>query len=392
MTVSVRRATDADFDAVMRHDERGFGNSHTPGWVEGMRRLFDMDRFLLGEVDGELAGIAGSVPFPMGVPGGQVDVEGVTWVSVLPTHRRRGVLRALMHAQLRGFAESGVTVAALMASQSGIYGRFGYGAATECRDVRIECRAATFRPEVPDPGGVRMVEADEPGIREVQRRWAAATPAGVLRHDVVWDLFDADPPEIRGGGSILFRLLHADGYASYRMDHARRTLVVRDFFAVTDEAHVALWRVLLGNDLVEGVETAECPLGDPLPFLLTDPRQVRTTRLRDGVWARLLDPAAALAARRYAVDVDLVLDIHDPVLPGPTRVHLTGGPDGATCAPTTDQPDASLGSSALGALYLGGQRAAPLARARLIEASPQVVRHIDAAFPADRSPVHGTDF
>jgi predicted acetyltransferase len=87
-----------------------------------------------------------------------------------------------------------------------------------------------------------------------------------------------------------------------------------------------------------------------------------------------------------------VLAVHDPVLGGHRRVHLVGGPDGATCFPSTAEPSASMGSSALGALYLGGQRAAPLARAGLIEASPQVVRRIDAAFPADRPPVHGTDF
>ena len=391
MSLTVRRATDADFDALMAHDQRGFGTTHTPAWTAAMRRLLDLDRFLFAEVDGVLAGVTGAVPFPMGVPGGQVDIEGVTWVSVLPTHRRRGVLRALMENQVAALAEAGCTVAALTASEGTLYGRYGYGAATEYRRIRIDRRFAAFRPEAPDPGGVRMITVDEARTHapEVHARWAAATPASVLRDPVLWDVFLDDPESERAGGTALFHLAHPDGYASYRMQHGRNTMIVRDLFAATPEAHAALWRVLLTGDFVSHLETTHSPPGDPLPFLLTDPRVVETTEVRDAVWIRVVDLSAALAARRYAAEVDLVLEVHDPQL-GTSRVRLTGGPDGAAAAPTDALPDVVLGSSALGSLYLGGHRASTLARAGLIEGAG--VAAMDAAFVADRPPMHGTDF
>jgi hypothetical protein len=93
VSLTVRRATDADFDALIRHDQRGFGTTHTATWIAGMRRLLDMERFLFAEEAGQPIGVTGALHVPMGVPGGRVDVEGVTWVSVLPTHRHRGALR-----------------------------------------------------------------------------------------------------------------------------------------------------------------------------------------------------------------------------------------------------------------------------------------------------------
>jgi hypothetical protein len=48
---------------------------------------------------------------------------------------------------------------------------------------------------------------------------------------------------------------------------------------------------------------------------------------------------------------------------------------------------------ALGPLLLGGQKAAPLAAAGLIEATgPAVVERIDTAFGTDRLPQHGSEF
>ncbi|MCF7551409.1 GNAT family N-acetyltransferase [Pseudonocardia sp. WMMC193] len=382
MDLTLRRAEAADFDALIQHDQRGFGTTHSEAWIAGMRRLLDLERFLFVEDAGRVVGVTGSVPFPMGVPGGQLDIEGVTWVSVLPTHRRRGVLRMLMAAQLETMTTA---VAALTASQGTLYGRYGYGAATETRRIRIDKRFARFRPEAPDPGGVRMISAREARAHapEVQARWAVGTPGSVLRHDVLWDLFLADPEEDRDGGTALFHLAHPDGYASYRLHHDRSTLVVRDLFAATPEAHAALWRVLLSGDFVSHLETGVSPPGDPLGFLLTDPRLVETSEVRDGVWIRVLDVPAALTARRYTAEVDVVLDVEG------SRYHVTGGPDGAECTPTAALPDVTLGHSALGTLYLGGHRATTLARAGLVEGD---AHRIDTAFLADRPPMHGTGF
>jgi predicted acetyltransferase len=133
-------------------------------------------------------------------------------------------------------------------------------------------------------------------------------------------------------------------------------------------------------------------LDDPLPQLLDDPRQLRTVALRDGMWVRLLDVPASLAARRYEVEFEAVLGVSDPLY-GDANYRLRGGPDGASCARTDCSPDVRLGVQALGAAYLGGPRLSFAAAGGLLECSDQrLLRRLDLAFLADRVPFHGTGF
>jgi len=184
--------------------------------------------------------------------------------------------------------------------------------------------------------------------------------------------------------------VHPDGFVSYRVHE--ETCRVYDHFAATDAAHAALWRTLLSLDLVETV-TARTTPDDPLPHLLTDPRQVRTTGAPDGMWARLLDVPAALAARRYAVEVDAVLEVGDPFLDRGGRFRLVGGPDGAECARVDRPADAHLGVDVLGALYFGAHRLRGfVAAGRAAVADAWLLRRLDVALTADRDPRYGTGF
>jgi predicted acetyltransferase len=397
---TVRPAAAADLPEIALVDGRAFGVRYTQEEIDTLvRPLFDPDRFLLAcdPDDGRILGVTGDYPFELTLPGGtSLPAAGVTWVSVATTHRRRGILRMLMHEQHRRLVERGYGVALLTASEAAIYGRFGYGPATVEHAVRIDRRRTGFRAGVPDPDGVRQVEVDEARrlAPDVHRRWCARTPGALSRSPAWWDNLLSDPEYRRRGASPLFHLLHADGYAAYRVAHGEvTTCLVVDLFAATDEAHLALWRVLLGLDLVDTVTSRACSPDDPLPFLLTDPRQVRTTDLRDGMWARVLDVPAALAGRRYAVEVDLVLEVHDAFLGLGGRFRLRGGPDGATCEATRAVPDVEADVAALGSLLLGGYRGHTLARAGLLRGpAPAPLRALDAAFAADASPRFGTDF
>jgi predicted acetyltransferase len=126
--------------------------------------------------------------------------------------------------------------------------------------------------------------------------------------------------------------------------------------------------------------------------LLTDPRQVQTTSLEDGLWSRVLDVPAALAARTYAVEIDVVLDVRDDFLQRGGRVRLHGGPEGATCTPTDLSADLALPVATLGPLLFGGGRASTYARAGRATGTPGALRRVDAAFATDREPLHGTGF
>lgn len=392
---TLRRATADDLPALFEADGRGFGFHYTEQAREDATPTLDPSRFLVA-VDGDtIVGVTGSYAFDVTPPGGKpVATEGVTWVSVAPTHRRRGVLRALFDEQHRGFVAAGTPLAVLTASEGGIYGRFGYGPATVDRTVEVNRAQAVLRAGVPDPGGVRYATPAEFADRapDVHARWCAVTPGAVSRGPAWWRRHVLDREYVRGGASAMFHLVHPDGFASYRIQDDVCRVV--DLVAVTGEAHVALWRVLLALDLVDVVRT-RMALGadDPLPFLLTDPRAVRQTDDRHGMWARVLDVPAALSARRYATEVDAVLEVHDGVWGRGGRFHLVGGPDGADCTASVREPDAHVEVGALGAVYFGGHRLRTLVAAgRASVADPRTLRRLDLALTADADPRYGTSF
>lgn len=396
-SVTLRRATATDLPAMAEADGRSFGEQYTDEHLDDIRAYFDPDRYLLAEDAGEIVGITGSYPFDVTLPGGApLPAAGVSWVSVAVTHRRRGILRALMAEQHRWFLADGLAVSLLTASEGGIYGRFGYGIATEHREVEINRRRAAFRFDVPDPGGVRQVGTPE--LRriapEIHRRWVEQTPGALARSDRWWDALLADRPRNRRGASALFHLAHPDGYVSYRIDHSTQTCRISDMATATDEAYIALWRTLLALDIVETVSARSLAAAEPLQFLFADPRQLRTVGQHDGMWARVLDAPAALSARRYATEVDVVLDVRDPFLDRGGRFRLRGGPDGAECTPAdAGAPVVGIEVAALGSLLFGGAQAGSLARAGLLRADdPAVLRRLATAFQGERTPQHGTEF
>lgn len=399
MDITIRHAVRDDFDEIAQVDQASFGEEMSTEMVEQALMIIEPDRFLVACDGPRIVGVAGHFPFDMTVPGGQLPVGGVTWVSVDVTHRRRGVLTALMTHQLGELRAQGLPLSILVASESAIYGRFGYGAATAMRKTEIHRRRARLRTPG-DAGAVRRVNAAEARalMPAVHERWRVQTPGAIARSDAWWDRLVEDREWQRHGMSPRFYLVHDGGYVAYRIKtewndgDPSHLCGIEDYVIATPEAHRDLWQVLLGLDLVGTIETYRIPVDDPLPYLIDDARQVRTTHVGDGIWARPLDVPAMLAARRYALDIDVVLDVTDAMF-GDTRVRLQGGPDGASCAPSADPADARLDAATLGTVYLGGTRLAPLAAAgKLSVADPALLTRLDRALLADRAPTHGTQF
>ncbi len=396
-SLDVRHAQVADMPAVHLADGRAFGEHQAPATIAIFDTLMSADDHVLAFDGDTVVGVTARMALRMTLPGGaQVDAAGISAVSVAATHRRRGVLRQIFTTQHRELLDSGIALSALTASEATIYGRFGYGNATVANRVDIDRRHVSFRPSAPDPGGVRQIEADEARalLPEVHSRWQHRTPGALHRNHLWWDWQLADQPEDRAGASALFFLVHPDGYATYRVasgERGRRADVV-ELAAATDAAHAALWRVLMGLDIL-GTVTATVAPDDPLPFLLTDSRAVRVTNSRDGMWVRLLDVPAALAARRYGTELDVVAQVSNDFLGQGGRFRLRGGPDGAECTRTDAPAQVHTDVAALGSLHLGGHRARTLHRAGLLGVDdPAVLHRLDLAFGADRAPVHGTDF
>lgn len=399
MDIAIRTATGEDFSEIAAVDGISFGTHYSDEELADALKIVEPTRFLVATDAQRIVGVTGDFPFHMTVPGGTLPVPGVTWVSVDPTYRRRGILRALMNRQLRDFAERGVPASILTASEGSIYGRFGYGAASHVSKTVIDRRRAELNVGG-DAGTVtRMSNAQaRERLPDIHRRWQEITPGAVNRTEAWWDFLLLDREFQRGGMSALFHLVHADGYVSYRVKSdwgdgdPKHLCWIVDDVAITAEAHAALWEVLLGLDLFGSIETYRLPADDPLHYSLSDARQVRTTAIADGLWLRAIDVPAMLSARRYAIEVEAVIEVHDELF-GDGCYLLQGGPDGASCQRCERTPDLSLGVSALGAAYLGGVRLSALARAGQVVATNavQLIR-LDRALLADRVPVHGTSF
>src|SRR5262245_44627875 len=195
---------------------------------------------------GDVVGVAGSFALQMTLPGGAVvPTAGVTWVSVAVTHRRQGLLRRLMEAIHRDIDDRGEPLAALTASEGGIYERFGYGIASPRRVCAIDRRRAEFQERFrPDPGSVRLVDA-EAAADEIAKVWDRfrTTRAGEIARSETWHrvvFADQGPAQIHA--------IHPDGYASWKIEpkwnhgHPAHELWLSTMAPITPEAHAALWQ------------------------------------------------------------------------------------------------------------------------------------------------------
>jgi predicted acetyltransferase len=382
-------------DDVFAACVQGFGHTaFEPGTAEKEKTVWELDRTWVAEDDGRYVATATSYSFEMTVPGGaRVPVAGVAQVAVLPTHRRRGLLRDVLGAVLAQAAEKGEHYAILNASDAGIYGRFGFGHAD--RVLRIELEADHIELIVPTAAGrVRLVGRDDalPLLAELYDRFGRERPGAVGRTDAWWKLVLDEKPSWRGIGDPFVAVHHdeadqPDGYVIYRgrehweRGHAAGRVEVRELEAASGEVEAALWRFLCDIDLRTRVVAYPRPSDEPLRWRLSRPRRAWVTETVDLLWCRPLDVAACLAGRRYAVEDSLVLGITDASRPDQAGTYrVTGGPDGAECARVDDDPDAELDVSVLGSIVLGGIDAAELAAAGRITGAPEATARVDRFF------------
>jgi predicted acetyltransferase len=393
-SILIEIPTEADWDDTFRTVSAAFHDDVDEAASAAERAVYEPERALLARRAGEIVGTAAILTRQLGVPGSVVPAAHVTFVSVVPTARRQGILTLFMRRQFEDIRAAGEPIAVLWASEGRIYQRFGYGLAARKLGLTIEARELSFT--VPAGGTGRLREGTPTELRDdlvkIYDEAYALRPGWSERGPRHWDYRLSDLEQWRRGATSLRAVIHegdqgTDGYALWRVgrnwtDNGPNGEVrILELVTTSPEAYTALWRFLLDVDLTRSVTHWSVAEDEPLTYMVNEPRRMGA-KLTDALWVRVLDVAKALAARRYATDISTVIEVTDAQVPANSgRYRLQGSLSSATCESTVDQPELACDIRALGAAYLGGASLVSLAAAGLVrELAPGALYRASAAF------------
>lgn len=399
--LELRIATDDDFTGLAKLTSGAFLHDLDDDEIDVHRMIYEPGRTYLVCDGPAFVGTGAVLTRDLSVPGAVLPAAHVTGVAVASTHRRRGVLSSIMGKLLSDVREGGVEpLAVLWASESAIYGRFGYGLASWRTLYDITVRETSVPGTLPPGAQLRGAVPSEvtAELSAVFDRVRSVRPGISSRPGRWWEHLTADAKSWRNGMSAERAVIYEDGegprgYALYRVKsgwgHAGPDGDVRvsEVVAETPEATAALWRFLLSIDLVRTVKYNYGAVDDPLPYIVTGPDGLGAST-GAALWVRVVDVPAALAARRYAVPVDAVIEVSDAAFPDNAgRWHLTGDATTAKCHSTDAEPDLSLDVRELGSVYLGGATLTSLAAGGLVtERAPGALAAVSPAFGWYRAP------
>ncbi|MGX6448855.1 GNAT family N-acetyltransferase [Patulibacter sp. S7RM1-6] len=399
---TVRPLAEGQWDEAQDVIDLAFHRSSRGPRRERSRATLGAAETIVAEADERVVGTTATWRWNVTVPGGELPCAAITTVTVRPTHRRRGILRAMMDRAAADARAHGAPLAALWASEGAIYGRFGFGPATRVRTLRVRTRGGVpLRAPVPEPLDVELVEpeAAAPLVAPIFAR-ARRRRAGVMDRtiDAWWTarILSNAPEEIGSLGPLRVVLAGRDGYALYRVEEgeadtpvsAWTTVRVKELVAATPEAERTLLTYLTRIDLADEVVLPERPVDDPLLHAPVDHRAVRAEETSDALWLRILDVPAAIAGRGWAADAELVVAVEHP-----EDEHVAGrwalrvGPDGGRAERTDAAPDLVLPARDLASAYLGDVALDALHAAGTVEErTAGAVAALDAALRTDRAP------
>lgn len=388
--------------AAQELDETAFGEPMDPDDIESpIYEVLDDDRAWFVWDGDQIIGMCANFGLDTSTPGGELATAGVTFIAVRPTHRRRGVLRQMLETLHADGRTRNEPIASLWSADAAIYGRFGYGLATQLMSLSIPHLHGGLVSAPDDPSlRLRMVETSSDyeyvkpvydSVRRLRAGMPQLTEAWNARH-----VFD--PNRYRDGATRAMTVVAEDdqgvrGYVRYAMKaewpngYAEGTVKISRLMSTDPAAHAALWRYCLSLDLMSQTKFWNAPVDDPIVTWLEHSRQ-STRSVSDALWVRILDLPSALAGRTYARDIDLVLAVTDSDFDANAGSwQVSAGPEGASCTRTSASPDLSMDIRSLGAVLLGG----PTLRSHgdagwLTEHTAGALAAASEAFGASRAP------
>ena len=402
--ITIRPVTEDEYPAFVAAFMEGFSDDvPSDGFGAHIQATLPPERTLAAFDGDEMVGTFGGYDLLLTVPGGSMRMEGTTVVTVHATHRRQGLLREMMRDHLDNAATAGYPIAGLWASETGIYGRYGYGIAARSMSIEMISRDIVFRDEVPidrvrKVSALQAAEIVPPAFDQL-----CGTTPGMLARTPTWWEHTVFPDEewMRSGRTKRRYVVHdgpdgVDGYASYRLKYAETgdghdggEVAVVEFIAATPAAEASLWSYLTHIDGRPKVEAWNVSLGSALPAMIREPRRIKIKRVHDTLWIRILDVEAALTGRTYEEDGAVSFSVSDPFRPGTAGSFRMTVEDGTATVVTVDEGsdvDLAMEIDVLGALLIGGGDALAYAAAGRITGGATAVIALHRLFRTVATP------
>jgi len=404
--IDIRPISEDEVDDFLRRVEAGFLTVSSDEELEREKLAFERDH-ALAALDGvTIVGTTSAYSLEVTLPGGApVAMAGVTAVGVAPTHRRRGILRSLMETQINGLVDRGLPLAGLLSSEAPIYGRFGYGVAEEHRYTTIDAPRFALGVKMAELADEIRIEAvpitrtDDELIDVVGPFWERhrLTQVGELgRSDDAWRAKLSTLPKDRfeylagrGDDVVGVAMVNAkvDWIGAVPDGSLRATVAADD-----DVARAALVAFVSRVDLVRSVSLAT-PVDDPLRWAVVDRRAIRTDRVDDHLWLRVLDLPAAIEARRWATNGSVILGVDDPLLSANSGTWKLVVEDGwAQLDRSQAEPEITMSISAVAPLLTGAASPHTLTASAAIRGAPDALERLAGMARVDRAPFCQTGF
>lgn len=319
----------------------------------------------------------------------------ITDVTVQASHRRRGLMNALMTTDLAEARARGDVFAVLTATDARLYGRFGFGVTATARRLEIES-GPKFKLRT-EPVG-HSVFADPANITALRQQifetfhthqfWSVGRANHYWTSGFDWNAQRAIPQR----GAVHFDE-HGDPDATLIFSVEEDGLKIVDLIGTSTGAEIELLRLLAHGEAHETIIWPRChDPRHPLPWALEDSRVVRTTKEFDTVWVRVLDVVQGVEMRQFDSDGSVTLEIRDrqDFCSGTYRITVDGGR--ARVERTTEAADVAIQVDAFSTLLSGLLGAVELSVAGVAFGSTEGLERCSRLFAKDNPPVAASIF
>lgn len=342
----------------------------TDYYIQRLKLLADPERAIALCKNNKIIGTTNSFSSYISIPNDKsVKVAAVSYVSVQPTHRRKGILTEMMNIQLNEiYSKYKEPLAILWPSETAIYGRFGY-APTKEKHYKISKNNTQFKPGLTNNSlEVKFLNRNEainayveinnklmstrPGVMKINKKWAQRRI-----DDLIFKHLNSGPAYFIG----IYHNKKLVGFATYSIENndnsygnTPSSLYMWDIIYLDLDAAISIWNFCLNIDLVEEFYANGVPEDDILEALLISPSGLNA-RITTGFWIRIVDVVSAITLRSYEYTGNIVFKVKDSIIKNNNKTYIlnTNDKSNPVCEISNSKPDIEITIQGLSEIFLG---------------------------------------